>query len=156
MFAHISAPSVLFSVRTISVHVIYGLISMFSRWAPHTSAALAFCYVFNTGSMGRFFVDCSGYLFWFHVIKQSENDFLASQSEEVTSSSQFLVVDISALYSSCWLVGFNRVSHFGQFRLVVLCASYKYMLPFTMFAYTFAKLLESIFRWLYRIPYVSQ
>ncbi len=44
------------------------------------------------GSMNRFIVDCSRYLFWFHIVNQSGNALLASQSEEVTSSSQFLVV----------------------------------------------------------------
>ncbi len=53
-------------------------------------------------------------MFWFHIINQLGNALLAIQSEEVTSSSQFQVVDIphwpiSALYSSRILVSFNRL-----------------------------------------------
>ncbi len=45
------------------------------------------------GSVNGFILDCSMYLFWFHIINKSRNALLASQSEEVTLSSQFLVVD---------------------------------------------------------------
>ncbi len=48
----------------------------------------------KTGNMKGFIVDCSRDLFWFHIIKQSGNAFLASQSDEVTTSSQFQVVNI--------------------------------------------------------------
>ncbi len=48
----------------------------------------------KTGSINGFIVDCSTYLFWFHIIDQSGNALLASQSEEVTTSSQFQGVDI--------------------------------------------------------------
>ncbi len=84
---------------------------MFNRCVLHTSVPLVFCYVLKR--MHRFIVNCSRYLFWFHI-NQSGNTLLASQSEEVTLSLQFLVVDtsnwpISALDSSHWLVSFNRL-----------------------------------------------
>ncbi len=44
------------------------------------------------GSMNVFIADCSRYVFWFHIISQSGNAVLASQSEEVRISGQ--VVDI--------------------------------------------------------------
>ncbi len=37
----------------------------------------------KTGSMNGFIVDCRRYLFWFHIISQSRNALLASQSEDV-------------------------------------------------------------------------
>ncbi len=46
------------------------------------------------GSMNGFIVDCSRYLVWFPIINQSGNALLASQSEEVTLTSHFLVVDM--------------------------------------------------------------
>ncbi len=65
----------------------------------------------KTGCMNRFIVDCRRYLFWFHIINQSGNALLASQSEEVTSSQfQFVHIPhwtISTFYSSHWLVNFN-------------------------------------------------
>ncbi len=46
------------------------------------------------GNMNEFVGDSSNYLFWFHIINQSGNALLASQSEEVTSSSHFRAVDL--------------------------------------------------------------
>ncbi len=77
---------------------------------------------FKTDSMNGFIVDCSKYLFWFHIINQSGNAVLVSLSEEVTSTSHFWPVDnphwpLSALYSSHWLVSFKilLVEHFMLF-----------------------------------------
>ncbi len=46
------------------------------------------------GCINGFIVDCSRYLFWFHIIRQSGNALLASQSEEVTIAGCGRVVDI--------------------------------------------------------------
>ncbi len=48
----------------------------------------------KTGSMNGFSADCSRYVFWFHIISQSGNALLASQSEEVTIAGCGRVVDI--------------------------------------------------------------
>ncbi len=54
--------------------------------------ALGILLCVKTGGMDDgIIVDCSWYLFWFHI-NQTGNALLASQSE-VTSSLQFLVVD---------------------------------------------------------------
>ncbi len=44
--------------------------------------------------MNGFIAECSRYVFGFHVISQSENALLASQSEEVTIAGCSQVVDI--------------------------------------------------------------
>ncbi len=44
------------------------------------------------GSMNGFIADCSRYVFWFHIISQSGNALLASQSGEVTIAGCGLVV----------------------------------------------------------------
>ncbi len=44
------------------------------------------------GSMNGFIADCSRYVFWFHIISQSENAVLASQEVTIAGCSQ--VVDI--------------------------------------------------------------
>ncbi len=46
------------------------------------------------GCMNGFIADCSRYVFWFHIISQSGNALLASQSEEVTIAGCGQVVDI--------------------------------------------------------------
>ncbi len=46
------------------------------------------------GSMNGFIADCSRYMFWFHIISQSGNALIASQSEEVTIVGCGQVVDI--------------------------------------------------------------
>ncbi len=62
------------------------------------------------GSMNGFIIYCSSYLFSFHIINQTGDALLASQSEKVTSSSQFLVVNNPTdLYRSHGLVSFNRL-----------------------------------------------
>ncbi len=48
----------------------------------------------KTGSMNGFIADCSRYMFWFHIISQSGNALLASQSEEVTIAACGQGVDI--------------------------------------------------------------
>ncbi len=48
----------------------------------------------KTGSMNGFITDCNRYGFWFHIISQSGNALLASQSEEVTIGGCGQVVDI--------------------------------------------------------------
>ncbi len=44
--------------------------------------------------MNGFIADCSRYMFWFHIIGQSGNALMASQSEEVTIAGCGQVVDI--------------------------------------------------------------
>ncbi len=48
----------------------------------------------KTGSMNRFIADCSRYVFWFHIISQSGNAVLGSQSGEVTIAGCGQIVDI--------------------------------------------------------------
>ncbi len=77
----------------------------------------------KTKCMNMFIVDCSRYLFWFHIINQSGNALLTIQSEEVTSSSHFLFVDIphwpiSAHFSSCRSVSLNRLLAVYPFMLM--------------------------------------
>ncbi len=67
---------------------------MFSRCILHTSVPPGILLCVEMGSLNMFIVDCSRYLFWFHIINQSQNALLASQLEEVIISSQFQVVDI--------------------------------------------------------------
>ncbi len=44
--------------------------------------------------MNGFIAHCSRYVFWFHIINQSGNDLLASQSEDATIAGCGQVVDI--------------------------------------------------------------
>ncbi len=46
------------------------------------------------GNMNEFITDCSRFVFWFHIISQSGNALLASQSEELTIAGCVQVVDI--------------------------------------------------------------
>ncbi len=48
----------------------------------------------KTDSMNGFIADCSRYVFLFHIISQSRNALLASQSEEVTIADCGQVLDI--------------------------------------------------------------
>ncbi len=73
---------------------IFPLFSMLSRCILHTSLPPGILLCVKTDSMNRSIVDCSRYLFWFHIIDQSGTVLLVGQSEKVTIYSQFQVVDI--------------------------------------------------------------
>ncbi len=77
--------------------------SMFSC-ILHTSVRHGILLCVKMGRINRFIVDCRMYLFWFHIINQSGNALLASQSEEVTTSSQFQVDIPHSTVATDWSV----------------------------------------------------
>ncbi len=87
--------------------------SMFSRCILHTSMPMAFCYMLKLLVWMGLLLIAAGMCFAFIILANQEMVYWQTNQNR---SLQFQVVDIphwpiSAHYSSCWMVSFNRPPH---------------------------------------------
>ncbi len=73
-------------------HLLINFHVQLSLFAHISTSGVLLCV--KMGNMNGFIADCRRYVFWFHIISQSGNALVASQSEEVTIAGCGQIVDI--------------------------------------------------------------